>query len=347
MKRRLLLFMLLFAPAVQAQEPPPARVVTALVEERELSPAARMVGLLGFWRVSEVAGEVEGLIVTHNFDTGTMLKKGEVLAELDTELLRKDIEAVNSQIAEAGAEVEKLALEVSRLAPLKRAQAASRSAYDEAFYSHKALVKRRDTLERQRERLQLLLKKSRVRAPFDGIVLEKKKELGDWLGRGEPLARLGAVDAVQVVVPVSESLLPFQHAGHEFDLFVPALGRSLKGRLRGVEPFAEVRSKSVYLKIGLPYEAGMIENLSVEVEVPTADPRRLRLIPRGALLQSPGADMVYTVAEGKAVPLPVHIVARTGEFIAVDDAGVSAGMAVVVDGNDRLRPGQAVQVIDQ
>ena len=69
MIRRLLLLFLLLTPFVQAQERPPARVVTAAVEERELSPTARMVGVLRFLRVSEVAAEVEGLITTHNLFT--------------------------------------------------------------------------------------------------------------------------------------------------------------------------------------------------------------------------------------------------------------------------------------
>lgn len=345
MRASLILLMLLFVPLLQAQEPPPARVVTAVVEERELSPSSHMVGVLRFVQVSEVAGEVEGLITEHNFDTGWVLKKGAVMAALNTDFVRKDIEISRAQIAEVEAEIEKLAREVKRQESLKRDKLASRSAYEEAFYDHKALLKRRDRLQRGLERMQLSLEKSQVRAPFDGIVLEKLRDLGDWVDKGKPLARLGSIDGVQAVVPVSETLLPFQQAGSEFEVFIPALAKSLKGRLSGLVPFAELRSKSVYLKIALPYETGMIENLSVEAQVPTAQPRRLRMIPRAALLQGQGADMVYSVVDGKALPLNVNIVARSGDYIAVDNAEIPAGTAVVVDGNDRLRPGQAVQVV--
>lgn len=347
MRTPVMLLMLLFALPVLAQQPPPARVVTAAVEERELSPTSLMVGVLRFVQVAEVAPEVEGLITEHNFDTGWPFKKGEVMAVLNTDFVRKDIQIGRAQIAEVEAEIEKLAREVKRLESLKRENLASRSAYEQAFYDHKNLVKQRDTLARRLERLQLSLAKSSVRAPFDGIVLEKKRDLGDWVDKGESLARLGSVDGVQAVIPVSETLLPFQQTGSEFELFIPALARSFKGKLTGVVPFAELRSKSVYLKIGLPYEPGMIENLSVEAQVPSARPQRLRMIPRAALLQVQGADMVYTIADGKAAPLTVNIVARSGEFIGVDNAEVVAGMAVVVDGNDRLRPGQPVQVVTQ
>ncbi len=343
----LLLFLMFLAPITRAEEPPQARVVTAVVEERVLSPKARMVGVLRFARVSTVAAEVEGLITSHHFDTGWVLEKGAVMAGLNMDFVRKDIEINRSQVAEVEAEIEKLSREVRRLESLRRSEVASRSALDEAFFSHKALLKRKDTLERRRERMQLSLDKSSVRAPFSGIVLEKKKDLGDWVDQGDALARLGSVDGMNVVVPVSESLLRFQRQGDEFEVSIPALGRKLKGRLSGMVPFVEVRSKSVYLKIALPYEEGMIENLSVEVQVATAPPRRLRLIPRAALLQAQGGDRVYTLVAGKATPLEVNIVSRTGEQVAVDNAGITAGMVVVVDGNDRLQPGQAVTVIER
>ncbi len=343
----LLLFLVLCIPITWAAEPPPARVITAVVEERVVSPKVRMVGVLRFARVSTVAAEVEGLITSHDFDTGWILEKGTVMVGLNTDFVRKDIEINRSQVAEVEAEIEKLAREVRRLESLRRSEVASRSALDEAFFSHKALLQRKDTLARRRERMQLSLDKSNVRAPFSGIVLEKKKELGDWVDHGDALARLGAIDGMNVIVPVSESLLRFQHKGDEFEVSIPALGQKLKGRLSGMIPFAEARSKSVYLKIALPCAKGMIENLSAEVWVATAQPRRLRLIPRAALLQTRGGNRVYTLVESKATPKEVNIVSRTGEMIAVDDAEITTGMVVVVDGNDRLQPGQAVTVVEE
>jgi len=343
---RLLLLGFLFSSLALAQ-PPPARVVTAIVKIAELNPTGHMVGVLRFIQVSQVAADVEGLISEHNFDTGWMLKKGMVMAQLDTNFIYKDVAILRSRILEVDAEIEKLARKVKRLDLLKQGQLASHSVYDEAFFSHKILLEHKKTLERELDRLQLSLEKSKIRAPFDGIVLEKLKDKGDWLGKGNALARFASTDGVQAVIPISERLLPFQQSGREYEVAIPALKRSFKGRLTGVVPFAELRSKSVYLKIALPYEKGMIEHLSVESQVPTAATRQLQLIPRAALLQSQGVDMVYTIVEGKAVPINVNIVSRSREFIAVDSTNTKPGMVVIVDGNDRLRPGQAVQVIAQ
>jgi len=347
MHTRFFLFFLLFSPLAQAQQPPPARVVTATVKSQELNPTSRMVGVLRFTQVSQVAADIEGLITTHNFDTGWVLKKGTVMAELNTDFILKDIDIIRSQILETDAEIEKLAREVKRLASLKKGQLTSRSTYDEAFFNHKSLQAHKQTLQRRLERMQISLGKSKVRAPFDGIVLEKLADQGDWLGKGDALARLGSTSDIQAVIPISEMLLPFQQSGSEFEVFIPALKRTIKGSLTGMVPFAELRSKSVYLKIALPYEEGMLEHLSAEAQVPTAAPRQLQMIPRAALLQNQGADMIYTIADGKAAPIMLNIVTRSGDFIAVDNPNIKPGMPVIVDGNDRLQPGQPVQVVTQ
>ncbi len=341
-----LLLGLMLMAAASAQGLPPARVVTAAVTEQALSPSTRMLGVLRFLQVAEVPAEVEGLIVRHDFDTGWVLEKGAVMVELNQDFLRKDMDILRSQMDELDAETEKHARELARLESLKKDNMASRSSYDESYYALAALRKQRNTLTHRLERIQIAVEKSQVRAPFQGLVLEKKKELGDWVDKGDVLARLGAIASMQVIVPVSETLLPFQQPGKIFEVHIPALEKSFQGMLTGLVPFAETRSKSVYLKLALPYEAGMIENLTAEVEVPTAATRRLRLIPRAALLQSAGSNTVYTLVDGKATPLSVNIVARSGPFIAVDDADIKPGMPVVVDGNDRLRPGQPVQVIE-
>ncbi|MCF6283114.1 MAG: efflux RND transporter periplasmic adaptor subunit [Candidatus Polarisedimenticolaceae bacterium] len=347
MYARLILLLFFFTPLAQSQERPPASVVTATITSKILSPTSEMVGVLRFAQVSNVAAEVEGVIETQHFDTGWSLKKGTIMAQLNTDFIQKDRGIIQSQILEADAEIEKLAREVKRLEALKQGQLTSRSTYDEAFFSHKVLQARKKTLQAKLGRIQLSIDKSKVRAPFDGIVLEKLGDQGNWLGKGDALARFGSTQDIQAIIPVSERLLPFQQSGDTFEVTIPALKLKISGQLTGIVPFAELRSKSVYLKISLPYEEGMIEHLTVESHIPTAAPRKLLLIPRAALLQNQGADTVYTIVDGKATPVIVDIVSRRGGFITVAQGDLKSGATVIVDGNDRLQPGQAVQVVVQ
>ena len=343
---RLLTILLMISCSAMAQQAmPPANVVTANVQAGEVHPTSKMVGLVLFDRMSEVAGEKEGLIKQHYFDTGLVVSQGDVLVELDTQLMQQDISIIRAQITEADAEINKLDNELKRLESLKKQSVASQSAYENAFFDLKAQRSRKTTLVRRLERLQIEIEKSKVRAPFDGIVLEKKKDLGDWLGHGDVVARLGSVSGVRAIIPVAERLMPYQQPGQEFRVTLPGIDKQITGKFSGWVPFAELRSKSVYMKIALPYEKGMVENMSAEIEIPTAEPRKMLLLPRAALLQKQDASAVYTIKDGAAMLTPVKVLARIGDQIGVQSDGLDKDMPVVIDGNDRLQPGQAVNIV--
>jgi multidrug efflux pump subunit AcrA (membrane-fusion protein) len=141
--------------------------------------------------------------------------------------------------------------------------------------------------------------------------------------------------------------MPYQEPGQEFEVTLPGLGKQITGEFSGWVPFAELRSKSVYMKIALPYEKGMVENMSAEVEIPTAHPQKMLMVPRAALLQNSNAPSVYTIKDGIAMPAPIKILARIGDRIGLESIQLESGMPVVVDGNDRLKPSQPVNIINQ
>ena len=87
--------------------------------------------------------------------------------------------------------------------------------------------------------------------------------------------------------------------------------------------------------------------MSASVHVPVSDQMKLRMIKRDALIRYQGKDLVYTIKEGKASVLPINIVVYDGEYLGVDNPYIVPGMPLVVDGNDRLKPNQEVEVIDK
>jgi len=126
---------------------------------------------------------------------------------------------------------------------------------------------------------------------------------------------------------------------------IPAIQKSLEGTVKGFVPVADPKTKNVMVKIGVPYMPRVVENMSAIVLIPTSTPKQHTLVPRDALINSQGRDMIYTIKGGKAVPIPVTILAFTGEHVALNSAQIAPDMPVIVDGAQRLRPGQMVEVI--
>ncbi len=123
-------------------EPPPAKVVLTQVREQELAPTSRLVRAIDFDRISEVSGEISGLIMRQNAVEGALVKKGDPLVELNTDLIRKDMDIKQKQRAQANADLEKVARSMKRLENLLQTNSASRQAYDDARFSALSALKR-------------------------------------------------------------------------------------------------------------------------------------------------------------------------------------------------------------
>ena len=333
-------------PSVLAAEAPAARVVVATVTDQQINETTRLLGIIDFDRVSRVSGEIPGSITEQHAIEGMRIKAGDPLVELNTDFIHKDIEIKQKQRDQFSADLQKVGTSLKRLENLLKKKSASRQTYDDALYDHRSLQKKRESLDLELQRLRIELEKSTIRAPFDGIVLEKLKERGEWMDRGAAVAVVASTHDVIASIALSEQLIRFQEPGTPVPVTVSSLDLQLEGKVLGIKPVATLRSKSATLKVGIPFKPGMVRNMSASVEVPSGETRRLLIIPRDALIRKNGADFVYTVEQGKASRVPVDILARRGDTAGVAPVPLKPGMLVVVDGNDRLQPGQAVQIVE-
>jgi len=187
-------------------------------------------------------------------------------------------------------------------------------------------------------------KRSVIVAPFDGIILTKDVDSGNWVQPGKQLVSIGSSDDLYVRAPIAENTLKFIEMGKEVPLTVNAFDKKLQGTIVDIDPVADIKTKNVFLKIAIPPLPLVAQNLSVTVSVPISQRQKLSIFSRAALVKFQGNDFVYTVKDGKAAILPVNIVAYLGERVGVDSPQIQPGMMLVVEGNERLRPDQPVVV---
>jgi membrane fusion protein (multidrug efflux system) len=324
---------------------PPAKVVVAPIKEKTVVENTPIVGVLYFDRVSSLSTEVAGLVKSVHFLEGDRVKRGAVLLTLSTDFIDKDIELVQTKIEQITVLIEKTDKDLTRFKSLYHQQAIPERDYDDVGFKRRDLIKQRDASKIQLEIARLKKAKSVIRAPFNGVVLAKKAEVGNWIAPGDELSRIGSSEDVFVKVPVAEELLVYSNKGHVVDVTVNAFDKKLKGKIAGIMPVADPRTKNVMLKIRLPRMETAVENLSATVFVPVSGRKRLKLVPRDALVTLQGKDIVFTVNDNKAVPVQIHIVSFVGEYAGIKTSDVPDGTMVVVDGNERLRPEQPVEII--
>jgi RND family efflux transporter MFP subunit len=319
-------------------------VVVQPVTREVITENRSYIGFIDFDRTSRVSSDVAGLVKSVLVNEGDRVKKGDPLVRLDTELLDQEIALRKTRIDQAQLRIELAGKNLKRLETLLSRKGTSEKNYDDALFSFQDSQAEKKSSELELQKLLIQKRKSEIRAPFDGIILEKNVETGDWVQQGTLLAAVGSTQDIIVRVPVEESVLQFITPGEQVPVTLSAFNRELTGTITQVDPVADERTRNVFLKIHIPPQDGVIDNLSATVFIPTSAKRELSILPRDALIKFKGRDFVYTVKDGKASLLPVNIVTFLGSSVGADNPYFVPGMVVVVEGNERLRPDQAVTI---
>ena len=211
--------------------------------------------------------------------------------------------------------------------------------------------------EQELERQKDIQKKYTIVAPFDGFVSVEQTEMGAWLTRGDPVAEIVELAEVEVSVMVLEDFSANLRTGLAADVVIGALPREkFNGQIAHVVPQADLKSRSFPVKVRVKnkIEGGVPQlksGMFAHVTLPVGETKSALLVPRDAIVLGLAKPLVYVVdraspdaPSGKLRAVQVTPQMDAEEFVAVE-GGVKPGELVVVEGNERLRPGQDAIIV--
>jgi RND family efflux transporter MFP subunit len=325
--------------------PPPANVAVSVIKSGKVAPQTEFIGTVYYEEVSDVASELSGLVEAVRFEEGQRVKKGQVLVQLGSDLLKKSLRATSATYEQALSDLEIARIEFRRREKLFKTKAISEQSYDENRFRAKGIEKRADSLKAEVERIEIELTKKIIRAPFDGIVIKRHVDRGEWLAEGATVAILAKDDVVDIVADVSEEFISFIQVGMPIKATVN--GNEISGSVMAVVPRGDVATRTFPVKIRAPNTLALIEGMSARVVLPVGEPRKSLIVPRDAVITVFGQSVVYAVEDSKAKMIPVDIIGYEELIVGVESADLAGGMQVVIKGHERLRDGQMVSLVGQ
>lgn len=208
------------------------------------------------------------------------------------------------------------------------------------------------------DRLRDQISKHTVISRFPGYVVAEHTEEGQWVRQGDPVAEVAALDVVEIVVPVVEQSIPFLELHGQVPVEIPSLaGRTLTGEVAAIVPQADVRARTFPVKIRVANEIGrngplIKAGMYARVTLPTGSLQKAVLVPKDAVVLGGRQPIVYVVAaevenlpaDVAPTPVPVELGVSTGDLIQATGA-VQPGQLVIVQGNERLAPGQPAKLV--
>lgn len=211
----LLTICLLFSPVAFAQEQPPAKVAVEKITKNIVAENRSYIGLLNYDRKSQVSSDVSGLVEDVLVSEGNHVKAGDPMIRLDTEILDKEIGLRKIRIEQIDLRIKLAKKNFKRLETLLSRKGTSETNYDDAVYDYQDAQSEKKSSELELEKLLIQKRKSIIKAPFDGIILAKNVETGEWVQQGKLLVSVGSTQDLIIKVPVEETILQFIKNGEE------------------------------------------------------------------------------------------------------------------------------------
>jgi len=307
-------------------------VETAAAETDTVVEDIRAFGTLVANESVVVSPEIPGRIARFNFQETERVEQGQVLFELDAEILKAELVRARSDLALATANHER----AQTLAKQGTGTLRARDEAEAAYHAAKAQL----TLAEAR------LAKTVITAPFSGVVGFRAVSVGAYVSPGDRIVELASIDPLKVDFRVSEVFLPHLRVGLPVRMTVDARpGETIEGEIVAVDPIVDVNGRAVRLRaqVGNP-EGLLLPGMFARIRIVVEERPQALLVPEAAIFQADGALFVYRVDGGKAVRTAVTIGRRLPGRVEVQ-AGIDRDAVVVTAGHQQLRDGAKVEIV--
>lgn len=321
--------------------PPPMLVTTAEIVVGKATPTATFVGTLYFSRTADVAAEVDGIVRQVYSDDGQVVKAGDRLVRLDDDLMSTEIAGTRAVYEQNLVELEQAQRDYKRIEALHQEDSIATSEYESYGTRVNRLQKQSTVLNARLDRLLLEQKKKTVRAPFDGMIIESLVEAGEWVKTGGSVATIADNSTLEVRVDIPATLIHYLKPGRVVSVTIAGAPR--EASYMTLVPKGDLATRTFTAKFKLDHDPALFEGMEATAILPTAAAVEGLLVPRDAVINQFGRDVIFLAAEGTAKMIPVQVEGYQGLLVAVTGTGLEAGQQVVIKGNERIRDGQPVR----
>lgn len=324
---------------------PPPLVSVTVVEAVELADVVTFSGTIAARDEAAISAEGEGGRVSAlNAEVGDRVKAGQVLARLDTSLVAPQVASLEASLQESKANAAVAEADYRRAQAVASTGALSAQEIERRGAAAIAAGAKVKVVSAQLAEAQARLRRTDVRAPFDGIVLTRSAEVGQLAGPGgAPLFRLGRAGGIEMRGNVAERDLPRLAPGQPARVRVTGVEQAFEGKVRLIGAVIDPQTRLGSVRIDLPANRDLRPGAFARGEISVGSGRR-PLLPQTAVMSDTTGNYVFVVdASSKVERRDVRVEGSRAEGVVIG-SGLQGGEKVVTTAGPYLRAGEAVRI---
>lgn len=337
----------------------PPEVLVAPASIRDVPVYREWIGTLEGAENAEIRARVTGYLLKRDYKEGSLVKKGDVLFEIDPRPFEAALEEAKSQLSQTMAIQRASQAEYERSQYLFKRKVISEKEYINKMQLNVSNLAKIGALKASVEQARLNLGFCTIAAPVDGIVGISKAQVGDLVGaaNGTPLTSISTVNPIKIVFPVSEGeylaasrrvqealATPFNERPESIELIL-ADGKSFphRGKLLSVDRQVKASTGTIQVTALLPNPGDVLRpGFFARAKILARVLENAVVVPQRAVSEIQGSYQVAVVGKnGKAEVRPVQVGPRVGTDWVISK-GLKAGSSVVVEGIQKVKTGAFV-----
>lgn len=335
------------SPQTEEAEKAPQLVRAIEVTSRPFASSATLSGEVNARIESALSFRVAGRIVERNADVGHRVKAGELLARIDPQEQRADVDVALAGVQAAEAQYRQAARALDRQKALLAKQVSTRADYDAAEEAQRTAEGSLDAARAQLATARDALTFTDLRADFDGIITARNAEVGQVAQAAQTIFTLAHDGPRDAVFNVFESL--FLHNQPDSKITVSLLSNpsvEITGAVREISPTIDATTGTIRVKVGLGDASATMPLGAAVSGVFSYKSRDVVLLPWSAMASLGGHPAVWLIdpASNQVSLKEVEVSDYETEKFTVS-GGLSEKDLVVSDGAKLLRAGQTVSII--
>ncbi|MFZ6641580.1 efflux RND transporter periplasmic adaptor subunit [Undibacterium sp. TC4M20W] len=331
-------------PAEKTEDIRPVRTITLASSNIDIN--AELTGEVRPRIESRLGFRVPGKIVARKVDAGTLVKRGQVLMQLDPQDLALAQVQAKAGLTAAESNRDLAKAELKRYQELRSKNFVAAAVLDGKEVAYKSAQSTYEQALAAYKNQSNQSSYTSLVADVDGVVTGIDAEVGQVVAAGTPVVRVAQLGAMDVIVGVPEDKVNSIRQLTDVNVRLWANpGQTIPGKLRELSPMADPVTRTYTAKVSLAGDNKDVQlGMTAYVSFNAKNPNSAIKVPLTALFQEKNISSVWVVESGVVRLVPVQVAGSSGEE-ALLAGGVKPGQVVVTAGANLLKNGQKVTIL--